>query len=129
MPAHGGSAGWLTVSDSHGSGTLGGHLYVYRGSTVANGGGAVVGDESGEYGWAIVDGAGSSWTNGGSLYVGSGGSGTLECPKRRKRLQRTAGSATIRVAPGQPRSRAADRRGRAPATCGWDGRRGARPEI
>jgi fibronectin-binding autotransporter adhesin len=73
----GGTAGWLTVSDVDSSGTAGGHLNVYHGSTLNHGGHAVVGDGSDEYGWVTVAGSGSSWTSGGSLYVGRSGSGTL----------------------------------------------------
>ena len=73
----GGTAGYLTVSDISASGTAGGHLWVYNGSTLNHGSHAVVGDDSGEYGWATVEGIESSWTNDGSLYVGRSGSGTL----------------------------------------------------
>ena len=73
----GGAAGWLTVSDFDDSGTTGGQLYVYNGSTLTHGGSAIVGDGDGEFGWATVNGTGSSWTNGGELFVGYRGSGTL----------------------------------------------------
>ncbi len=68
----------LIVSDSNGSGTNGGHLEIYHGSTVDNQGSfAILGNLTGEYGWATVDGAGTSWTNNGSLFVGFSGSGAL----------------------------------------------------
>lgn len=75
--SNGGSTGWLTISDANSSGTDGGNLYIYNGSTLVHSGSVIVGDEAGEYGWATIDGTGSSWTNSVSLVIGYNGSGTL----------------------------------------------------